>query len=106
MKGVCFICNLTNEDFTTNNLSFDKHRESLHSEWNYFDFLFGIIQKPSNQLTGTESRIKNLYLKKEISWFPHRRTKLIENQEEKATVESRLMSIEGKVNMLLTLGNN
>ena len=77
--------------FHTSTESFSVHTKRTHHMWNYIYYLVMLLEKPKEALTGPEAAILEKFLKKDLSWFPLHRTKLLtERQHEEHTLSKRL----------------
>ena len=103
----CFICGLE-RDFIERktNMSFLKHTEVDHNEWNYIFFIAHLLRKEETEYTGLESYVREQYNNQELLWIPNHRTFAIkdtahsEQAESLHTIEKiqqRLKSLEGHV---------
>lgn len=105
MSNVCFICNLTKQEFTNNGLSFNKHTKDIHYIWNYVFCIIGLLEKDPNEYTGIESYISKKYELKENDWFPFQRTSMLKEREitEEEARDLRVSRIESKLDTLMEL---
>jgi len=71
-ENVCFICGLERSEYERYG-NFDEHNEEAHSLWNYLFYIIYLREKfatAPNEFTEIETYIYNLYLAKNVEWFP------------------------------------
>ena len=66
----CFICDISNSEFSKAGENFNLHRENEHHPWNYIFFLVHLDEKEKDDFNGTESYIYEKAKAGDISWFP------------------------------------
>jgi hypothetical protein len=80
MNNVCFICNITKQEFNNNRISYSKHTRLVHDMWNYVFYIVGLLEKNPNEYTGIESYIAQKYHNKELDWLPFQQTALLKKR--------------------------
>ena len=79
----CFVCDMTRDLFHNSVVeSFKIHMRKTHYLWNYVYFLAGLLEKDNDEQSGAETYVEGQFLKKELSWFPMKRTKQIQDKSE------------------------
>lgn len=109
--NVCFICDLPKGAFhsTTAGESFSNHTKKTHYLWNYIYFLISLKQKKADEKNSTEFMVESKLADEDLSWFPVKKTKLLQNEanledEEMTTAEwvlEKLKKLEDKVDGLV-----
>lgn len=70
----CFICSISNKEFTKFNLSFKEHKKTEHKIKDYLHFLISIRLTSDKDLDELSEYVKKNLEKKEFMVFPNRQT--------------------------------
>lgn len=100
IENVCFICEITKQEFNNEGLSYTSHVQTTHYIWNYVYYIIGLLEKEPSEYTGIESYIAAKYKAGEIDWVPYHETALIKKSEKGVTDRSqdvRIGALEDKL---------
>ena len=99
ISNVCFICNITKQEFNNNGISYTKHTRLVHSMWNYVFYIVGLLEKDPNEYTGIESYIAAKYAEKELDWLPFQQTAMLKKRtvSEEEARDMKINRIEDRI---------
>lgn len=80
--NVCFICGFSKEDFHHAHESFTLHTKRTHYLWNYVFFVVGLKEKDNELQNGIESAVELKLINNDLSWFPFKKTRLVDEMTE------------------------
>merc|ERR1711924_555822 len=69
-KSCCFICSLDKSALERKSVKFNQHILEDHYMWAYARFLLYLEETDNNMLTGPESYVKAMIMKKNFTFFP------------------------------------
>lgn len=78
----CFICSLNRTQFENRKIPFDHHRNCDHNYDNYIKYFVSLRLKNEKDLDSDESYIVDCMKKKDIAFFPIKRSYSLGNVEE------------------------
>ena len=94
-NNICFICGLSRQELDRDTEEgFDFHKEQDHEIWNYVYFLIHLDVKPSSDMNGVESTIKEKVKNDDNSWFPLQRCLRIDKDPKKADQSEEANELE------------
>ena len=78
IENMCFICGIDRNTFDRKHAKgFMYHIEHEHNIWQYLAFILHLQHKKTTELTGPESYVKDMLVKKDLSFFPILKTSSI-----------------------------
>ena len=81
-KGKCAICSQDKAMFDKQINGFEYHTKTSHNVWNYYYFLYYLINKEETEYTGLESYVhKCLSPPDKIDWIPINKSLATQNNE-------------------------
>jgi hypothetical protein len=105
IENVCFVCEMTKQEFNNNGLSFMSHTRQAHYIWNYVYYIVGLLEKDPSEYNGIESFIAAKYKAGDIDWIPYHKTALLKKKltDENSSKEKRMVEIEEKLEMIVRM---
>merc|ERR1719401_2110270 len=79
---------------------FKHHEEQIQNKWDYMSFIFHLREKEVQDYTGPEQTIRQLIEKRDCTWMPIGRSKMIEAVEDSAGKEDILVRLERQTRLL------
>jgi hypothetical protein len=70
LNNICFICQLTRSKSSSKAIDFDKHIKTIHSVWNFVDFIVYLYVNNPNDFNQYELEAYNSLQKHEMAWIP------------------------------------
>ena len=89
-KNYCLICHCNRDSLEKIRLNYKEHIKSTHNVWNYIEFMLSLKLKDIHELNNINKNIRKKINKKDITWLPTYKNKLITN-ENKDTDENNLI---------------
>lgn len=78
---MCFICNLSREEFEKSGIDFDLHKKSEHNLWKYVYFLVSLDSQDEDDLDGIEDYVQKCREAKSFKWVPNQRADSLEKKK-------------------------
>jgi hypothetical protein len=70
LSNICFICQLTRSKSSSKAIDFDNHIKTIHSIWNYVDFIVYLYVNNQNEFNQYELEAYNSLQNHEMAWIP------------------------------------
>jgi hypothetical protein len=107
IENVCFVCEISKQEFNNAGLSFATHTRKVHYLWNYVYYIIGLLEKDPSEYTGIESYIALKYQSQEIDWIPYQKTALLKKRTstQDENRDLRIIQIEDKLTEIIQILN-
>jgi hypothetical protein len=105
-KNYCLICHSNKKVLENIHVDFNDHINSVHNVWNYVEYMISLKLKDFHELNAINQYVRSMIEKKDITWLPTHKDKLIKKYNNDIDEKKLIIYIENVDNYKMKSNNS